>query len=112
MQKFEYRIPRYVVDLPVMLTLEGLSIPGRCREISIEGMRVELRQPAPPESSGTVSIHYRELSLELPVCVTHSGTGHDGLKFQFEAEKDRTAVERLVSLLAGSTGQPGPVLVR
>ena len=112
MQKFEYRTPRYQVDLPVLLLLERESIPGRCREISREGMRVELRQPVAPESCGSVSISYKELSLELPVCVMHSGPGHDGLKFVFDSEKDRSAIERLVALVAGTTGQAGPMLVR
>jgi PilZ domain len=112
MQKFEYRTPRYQVDLPVLLNLRDSTIVGRCREISIEGMRVELPQPVFPDACGTVSISYRELSLELPVCVAHSGTGQDGLKFLFESEEDRSGVERLVSLLAGPTDQPGPVLVR
>jgi hypothetical protein len=112
MQKFEYRTPRYQVDLPVLLTLENASVPGRCREISKEGMRVELRQPVAPDSCGSVSIRYKELSLELSVCVTHSGPGHDGLKFLFASEEDRSLVDHLVALLAGATGQPGPVLVR
>lgn len=112
MQKFEYRTPRYQVDLPVVLTLESSSVPGRCREISKDGMRVELRQPVAADSCGSVSISYKELSLELPVCVTHSGPGHDGLKFVFAREEERSLVERLVALLASSTGQPGPVLVR
>jgi hypothetical protein len=75
-------------------------------------MRVELRQPVAPDSCGTVSITYKELSLELPICVTHSGPGHHGLRFAFNSEKDRGQVERLVALLAGPSGRPGPVLVR
>jgi PilZ domain len=112
MQKFEYRTPRYQVDLPVLLTLNNTSVPGRCREISREGMKVELRQPVAPDSCGSVSISYKDLSLELPVCVTHSGPGYDGLKFVFNSERDRSMVERLVALLAGTSGRPGPVLVR
>lgn len=112
MQKFEYRTPRYPVDLPVLLTLETACVHGRCREISREGMRVELGQPVAPDSCGSVAISYRELSLELPVCVTRSGPGHDGLKFLFRSEEERDAVERLVARLAGPTGQRGPMLVR
>ena len=112
MQKFKYRAPRYQVDLPVVLTLENSRVPGRCREISIEGMRVELRQPVEPDSCGVVSINYKEFALELPACVTHSGPGHEGLRFLVESEKDKSLVERLVAMLAAATGQPGPVLVR
>lgn len=112
MQKFEYRTPRYSVDLPVLLMLESARVPGRCREISREGMRVELGQPVAPDSCGSVSISYRELSVELPVCVTRSGPDNDGLKFVFRSDEDREAIERLVARLAGPTGQRGPVLVR
>lgn len=112
MQKFEYRTPRYQVDLPVLLTLQSLSISGRCREISREGMKVELCDPVKPDACGTVSISFKELSLELPVCVARTGAGHGGLRFIFESEKDRSAVERLVSLLASAAGHPGPILVR
>lgn len=112
MQKFEYRTPRYIVDLPVLFRLQDQSIPGRCREISKEGMRIELQHPIAADSCGTVSLIYRDLSLELRVCVTHVGAEFKGLKFLFESEKDRNAVERLVALLSGSSGPPGPVLVR
>lgn len=112
MQKFEYRTPRYQVDLPVLLTLQSSSISGRCREISREGMRVELRDPVTPDTCGTISVSYKELSLELPVCVARAGAGQSAFRFILESEKDRTAVERLVSLLAGMTGHAGPMLVR
>jgi len=112
MQKFEYRTPRYTVDLPVVFRLQDTTLPGRCREISTEGMRIELQQPLAAETRGTVSLVYKDLSLELRVCVTHAAAEAKGLKFLFESDKDRGAVERLVALLAGSSGHPGPVLVR
>jgi hypothetical protein len=112
MQKFEYRTPRYTVDLPVLLILADARIPGRCRQISNEGMSVEFRDPVAADACGTVSVSYKNLSLELRICVTNNGKGADGLKFLFETDEDRSSVERLVALLAGSTGQPGPVLVR
>jgi len=114
MQKFEYRTPRYKVDLPVLLILADARIQGRCREISKEGMSVQFGESLGSEVNGTVSLNYKNLALDLGVSVTHSGNGTDGLKFRFETEQEKAAVERLVALLAGSgsTGQPGPVLVR
>lgn len=112
MQKFEYRTPRYLVDLPVVLTLQEGSFPGRCREISKDGMRVELLQPVAPESSGTVCVSYNDYSIELRVTVAHSGAKFDGLKFLFESDRDRSTVERLVSLLASSTSHPGSAPVQ
>jgi hypothetical protein len=113
MQKFVYRIPRYLVDLPVSFTVQGSAIAGRCKEISKEGMKVQLQQQVTTGTCGTVQLSYQELSLELAVCVAHAETGGlKGLKFLFESEKDRAAVERLVALLAGSSGHHGPVLVQ
>lgn len=113
MQKFEYRTPRHKVDLPVLLVVADARMPGRCREISNEGMTAEFRGPVAADSSGTISISYKNLELDLPVSVTHNGNGAYGLKFLFETERERTAVERLVALLSGgSSGQAGPVLVR
>jgi hypothetical protein len=112
MQKFEYRTPRYVVDLPISFAYGQASIPGRCREISKEGMRVELEEPVAADTRGTVNLTYRDLSLEIRCCVAHAGSGYDGLKFQFDSERDRNAVERLVALVSGPSGPLGPVLVR
>src|SRR5215475_13640496 len=112
MQKFEYRTPRYKVDLPVLLILADARIQGRCREISKEGMTVEFREPLASETTGSISLSYKNVALDLGVSVTHSGKGADGLKFLIETDQDKVAVERLVALLAGSTGQTGPVLVR
>jgi len=112
MQKFEYRTPRYTVDLPVQLILADSRIAGRCREISREGMAVEFSEPVQVEACGTVSMIYKSLMLELRVAVAHNGKKADGLRFLFETDEDRGSVERLVTLLAGSTGQRGPVLVR
>ncbi len=112
MQKFEYRTPRYKVDLPVLLIVADARMPGRCREISKEGMTAEFRQPIAADATGSISLSYKNMELDLSVSVTHSANTTHGLKFLFENEQDKAAVERLVALLAGSTGQPGPVLVR
>jgi len=112
MQKFEYRTPRYLADLPVLFMLQDVGIPGRCIEIGREGMKVKLPQPVPCETCGTVCLDYLELSLELRVSVVHTGADYHGLRFLFETDKDRNVVDRLVALLSGSKGQHRPVLVR
>ncbi len=112
MQKFEYRTPRYIADLPVLFLAQDGSIPGRCIEIGKEGMKVKLPQPVTRDTCGTVCVDYLELSLEVRVSVAHAGADYYGLRFLFESDKDRDAVERLVSLLAGPSGHSGPVLVR
>jgi len=112
MKKFEYRTPRFQADLPVQFRLQNTSMEGRCIEIGKEGMKVKLAQPVARDVSGTISLEFHGLAIELRASVAHCESDHYGLRFLFESEKDRSAVERLVSLLSASSGQPGPVLVR
>lgn len=111
MQKFTYRVPRYQVDLPVQLTSGTSTLNGRCREISKDGMRVELGEPLPPDFSGMASLTYQNIALTLRVCVAHTGPERDGVKFVFDSQKERTAVARLVAVLAARTQGNGPTLV-
>lgn len=111
MQKFHYRNPRYPVDLPVLLILEDATVPGRCKEISREGMKVEFRHPVAHNCCGTLRIGHIDSYLELRACVARTGTVSDGVKFLFGSELERKAMERLVALTASVMGHPGPVLV-
>jgi hypothetical protein len=111
MRKFNYRVPRFPVDVPVRLAFDELIQAGRCREISTEGMKVEVRQPLSPDSCGTVQISYQGVALELTVRVAHSSSSHDGVKFVYESDEQRDDVIRLVELLAGQPHRPGPVLL-
>lgn len=111
MQKFEYRSPRYPVDLPVLLILEGESVCGRCKEISSEGMKVEFRQPVARNCSGTLRIGKSDSFVEVRARVARTGSGSDGVRFLFGSEKERRAMQRLVALAATPIEQPGPVLV-
>jgi len=112
MQKFTYRTPRFPVDLPLRLTLEGTTIDARCREISREGMQLEVRQPLPANCRATVSLTYQNLALEIPVEVAHSGSSQEGVKFIFTSEKQRSEVARLVAMLADHRGPTGLILVK
>lgn len=111
MQKFQYRSPRYRVDLPVLLMLENSDVPGRCREISSDGMKVEFLQPVARNSCGTLRIGRGESSLEIRARVTRIGVENDGVVFLFESERERRVLQRLVALTATPTAQPGPLLV-
>lgn len=112
MQKFEYRSPRYPVDLPVLLILKDSSVSGLCKEISSEGMKVEFRQPVARNCCGTLRIGHSGSFLEVRARVARVGTGSDGVKFLFSSEIERKALQRLVALTAAPAGQAGPVLVR
>jgi hypothetical protein len=112
MRKFDYRAPRFVVDLPVRLTFDGTMHQGRCTEISTEGMKLAVDRPLAPESGGRVRLAYQDLVLELPFRVAHSGPSYDGVRFIYESDEQRDDIMRLVAQLAGPRQQPGPVLVR
>jgi hypothetical protein len=108
MRKFNYRVPRFNVDIPVRLTFEESSQVGRCMEISTEGMKLELSRPLSPDSSGLVQIHYQGVTLELTVRVAHSSASHDGVRFVYESDEQRDEVIRLVELVCGRLHRPGP----
>ena len=112
MQKFEYRSPRFTVDLPIVLHVDGDAIAGRCKEIGREGMKVQLARAVPVQTDGTVSLNYKDVSLELRCAVAHAGPDYDGLKFHFESDRDRNALDRLIAQISGPSDQRGPVLVR
>jgi PilZ domain len=106
MQKFEYRAPRFAVDLPVQLTVEQSTLSGRCRNISKEGMRLEFRQPLPPDAHGTVILSCHDNPLELSVRVANSGETYDGVEFIYNSDSERDAVAHLVASLAARADRP------
>jgi hypothetical protein len=115
MHKFTYRTPRYTVDFPVQLALGEAIITGRCREISTDGMQLELRRPLPAGFQGVVCLSWQNVHLELQVRLAHTGAKQDALRFVFGSEKERAAVADLVARLADPAepaDQPGLVLVR
>lgn len=112
MQKFEYRTPRFPVDLPVLLILQDTSVSGRCKEISSDGMKVKFRQPVERNCCGTLRIGHSGSFLEVRARVARVGSESDGVKFLFGSERERKALQRLVALTIAPGAQTGPVLVR
>ena len=86
--------------------------PGRCVEISTEGMKLVLPQPLVPDTSGTVRFAFQDFDLELPVRVAHSGASFDGVKFIYESEEQRDEINRLVARVSAPQHRARPVLVR
>jgi hypothetical protein len=111
MQRFDYRSPRFAVDLPVRLTADNSTHVARCRDISREGMRLELPQSLPPDARGTVSMTYRDQTLELNVCVAHAAETQLGMKFLYTSDSQRNAVAHLLASLATPKRQPHLALV-
>ena len=111
MRKFDYRVPRFPVDLPVRLTLEESTQFGLCTEISTEGMKLEVREPLCVDAGGAVHIVFQNFSLDLPVRVAHCGTGCDGVQLVYGSDEERDEVIRFIALLAAAPRRPGPMLL-
>ena len=105
MQKFDYRSPRFAVDFPVQFTIKQSTLPGRCKDISKDGMRLELRHPTPPDAFGTVLLSYRDWPLEFSVRVAHTGATHNGVEFSYKTHQERDAVAHLIASLAISASR-------
>ena len=112
MRKFDYRAPRFLVDLPVRLTFADSTQIGLCTEISTEGMTIERRTPLSQDSLGAVYFDYQSMTLELPVRVAHTGPTSDGVSFMYQSDEQRDELRRLVALLAAARHRSGPSLPR
>jgi hypothetical protein len=112
MRKFEYRSPRYDVDLAVRLIAGSADFTGRCRQISRDGLSAQFPKQLPPGSQGTLLIHFQDLSVEVRVRVAHAGANAEGLEFLFRSETDRKAVDQLIAAIAVTGQKLGPVLVK
>jgi hypothetical protein len=111
MRKFDYRAPRFPVNLPVRLTLEDETLVGRCREISTDGMKLEMAEALRVDAAGAVQITFRNVSLDLPIRVIRCGEGCDGVQFVYGSDEEKDLVIQLISLLADASHHPGPSLV-
>ena len=111
MQKFDYRSPRFPVDLPVEFTVQEATLIARCIEISKEGIRLELQEPLPPNAFGTVSISYQGRTLHLNMRIAHVGETHSGMEFIYKSDSERNAVAHLITALSDSAGRRRPVLL-
>jgi len=112
MRKFDYRAPRFAVDLPVRLTLEESTQLGRCTEISTEGMKVEVQKLLTVDTPGAIHVTFQNVCLDLPVRVAHCGSGCDGVQFAYGSDEERDEVIRFIALLAAAPRRPGPLLLR
>jgi hypothetical protein len=112
MQRFEYRLARFSVDLPVQFTDRDIALAGRCTEISKEGLKVSLAEPLHSNSCGTLCISFQGRTLEFRVRVAHVGAGYCGLEFIYSSEAEQTALAHLVESLVVPQARSGPVLLK
>lgn len=101
MRKFDYRAPRYAVNFPMRLTVEDAIYIGRCREISTEGMKLELDQSFETGCTGIVRMSEKGITIDLPVKFCYSSPDHTGVKFLCDSGEQRDEIARFVSLCTG-----------
>lgn len=112
MQKFTYRTPRFPVDLPIRLTVDENVLHAHCREISRDGMQLEIAPPLGLNARGIASITWEGFALEIAVEVSHSGPSQEGVKFLFSSDRQRSEVSRLVAMLTAERQPSGLRLVK
>jgi len=112
MQRFEYRGPRYTVDLAVELTLPTATLAARCTEISKEGLKLELEDAVPSGSVGTVFVCYQGRPLKFRVRAVHAAARYCGCEFLYSSDAEQEAVASLVESLAVPNSRRGPVLIK
>ena len=112
MRKFDYRVPRFAVGLPIRLTFDDSTQMGLCTEISTEGMTLEVFKPLSADSLGRVHVDFNDVELDLAVCVAHSGSSCDGVRFVYQSEEQRNEVSRLIAVITTDHRGTGPALLR
>ena len=100
MQRFEYRHPRFSVDLPAQFSSANETLTARCMDISTKGVRLNLPQSSLSGDCGTVSLRHHNLTILLKARVAHAGPEHSGLEFLYSSSAERSTVAYLVASLA------------
>jgi hypothetical protein len=100
MRNFQYRAPRFPVDLPVYLTQGDSTQLTRCREISVDGMKLDLMGASFPSSSGLIQLGDGLSSLKIPFRVHSRAIDSIGVMFQYEPGEQCEALTRFVASLS------------
>jgi hypothetical protein len=100
LQKFDYRYPRFSVDLPARLITQDSTRIGRCVDIGKEGLKLELDQSLLPDDCGTLSLFCRGHIFELRVRVAHAGASQGRMEFIYSCDSERAVVQDLLASLA------------
>lgn len=108
MRKFDYRAPRFPVDLDIRVTTKDAVHVGRCTEISTEGMRFESIQPLGVDTFGVIEVTSQGTTLEIPARVIHCGNGCEGLQYLCASDEQRDEIVRFVDMLAESSSPSTP----
>jgi hypothetical protein len=101
MERFGYRSPRYPLDLPLRLAMDGRVQVVRCTNVSVDGLQVAASGGLAPRARGSVSFDYEEMTFDLQVSVTHRGSHGGGLRFVYGSEAERNSIAELIARIVG-----------
>ncbi len=79
--------------------MAGEALAGRCTDIGVKGMRLDLPEIIAPGSQGVVNLCYHNLAIELKARVARTGTLHCGLEFVYDSPAEQGAVVHLLAKL-------------
>jgi hypothetical protein len=97
MRNFHYRAPRFPVDLPVRVTQGGLTQLTRCREISVDGMKLDLSEASFPFPGGFIQFGDGISGLKIPFLVRSRAADSIGVMFQNDSSEQSDALCRLIA---------------
>lgn len=99
MRNFDYRSPRFPVDLPVHIVVQDSVLIGHCTDIGHGGMRVETPETIPVDLQTVIQVGYRGMHINIPARVIHHTAASKGVQFLCESDAQRQDVMRLIELL-------------
>jgi hypothetical protein len=99
MQRFEYRHPRFSVDLPAQFSIANETLAARCTDISVKGLRLHLLHAIAPGSRGTLTVRCQNQTIALNARVVRTSSEHSGLEFLCDSTAQQSSVAQLVASL-------------
>lgn len=94
---FKYRQSRVDAGFKVRFVTNDGFVDGICRNISGNGLRAELLDPAVVETSGTLTLYHPARTVELDAKVTYVDGAESGFVFLFRSGWEREAVQALLN---------------
>ena len=99
MRKLQYRAPRLVVDFPVRVMHGDSSQMTRGRDISMEGMKLDLGGASFPFTGGFIQLVDGVSSLKIPFEVRTRAIDSIGVAFQSLSSEQSRALSKLIAAL-------------
>ncbi len=100
MRKLQYRAPRVAVDFPVQVTHGDSSQPTRGRDISVDGMKLDLDGASFPFTGGFIQLVDGISTLKIPFEVRTRAVDSVGVAFQNLSSEQSEALSKLIASLS------------